>query len=348
MNRYNGPPFEGFDIPVSGVTHFIRATSDVGFKIMMSDPQIAESLVNELFKSINLAPVRLADQGRLEVPLQGHGSFATMDYHAITANREHIIIEMQMIRHDNFDKRVLFYAASTFANQEFEGGEWAPQIKDVYAIQFVDYFTQGSSPVKHYEMINKFSLKIDKDGQLLPLEAIRGIHLIQVELKGEGIRDIKFPVEDRLTDLEWWYYIIKYADQFDANEIERCKTLGLPERMEQALHQLEYGGLDPKKREEYTTEVKDIDTYDDELKRAELLGRLEGELKGKLEGLFNGFIDFNRISPSMAEAIKTTQRLLPRNLVQEIGDQYIKERKISQEQLKHFIELLAKNGILSD
>ncbi|MDR2371891.1 MAG: Rpn family recombination-promoting nuclease/putative transposase [Puniceicoccales bacterium] len=139
---------------------------------MLSDPEIAESLTNELFKSIHLAPIRIADEGRLEVPLQGHSSFAAMNYHAITTKREHIIIEMQMIRHDNFDKRVLFYAASTFANQEFEGGEWVPQIKDVYAIQFVDYFTQGSSPIKHYEMVNKLSLKTGQDGQLLPYERI--------------------------------------------------------------------------------------------------------------------------------------------------------------------------------
>jgi predicted transposase/invertase (TIGR01784 family) len=182
MNRYNGPPFVGFDLPVSatGITHFIKATSDVGFKAMLSDPRIAESLINELFKSIHLAPIRISEQGQLDIPLQGHGPFAAMDYHAITTNREHTIIEMQMIRHDNFDKRVLFYAASTFAHQEFEGDEWAPQIKNVYAIQFIDYFTQGSGPIKYYEMINKLSLKMGQDGQLLPFETIQGIHLIQV------------------------------------------------------------------------------------------------------------------------------------------------------------------------
>jgi hypothetical protein len=110
---------------------------------------------------------------------------------------------MQMIRYYNFDKRVLFYAASTFANQEFEGDEWAPQIKDVYAIQFVDYFTQGSSSIKYYEMINKLSLKVKQDGKLLPYEKIPDIYLIQVELKGEGIRDIKFLVQGELTELEW-------------------------------------------------------------------------------------------------------------------------------------------------
>ncbi|MDR2806607.1 MAG: hypothetical protein LBB11_00405, partial [Puniceicoccales bacterium] len=63
-------------------THFIKAMSDVGFKVMMSDPRIAEALINELFISIHIAPVNIASQGRLEVPLKGHGSYAAMDYHA--------------------------------------------------------------------------------------------------------------------------------------------------------------------------------------------------------------------------------------------------------------------------
>jgi hypothetical protein len=249
---------------------------------------------------------------------------------------------MQMIRHDNFDKRVLFYAASTFANQEFEGGEWAPQIKDVYTIQFVDYFTQGSSSIKHYEMVNKLSLKTRQDGQLLPYERVPGIYLIQVELKGEGIRNIKFPVQGELSELEWWWYIIKYADQFDSDEIERCKKLGLPERMEQALRQLEYVDLDPKKREAYTTEVKEIDTYDNELEHI----ALESELKGLLDGFID--FDFRKISPTATKQIKDSGKLFPKNFAEEIGNRYIDEGKFSQEQLEHFIKLLVENGILSD
>jgi hypothetical protein len=147
-----------------------------------------------------------------------------------------------------------------------------------------------------------------------------------------------------LTDLEWWWYIIKYSNQFDSDEIERCKKLGLPEYMEQALRQLEYGGLDPKKREAYTTEVTEIDTYDDELERV----ALESKLKGELTGLLDGFIDFQKISPTAIKRIKDTGKLLPRNLVEEMGNHYIGEGKISREQLEHFIKLLAENGILSD
>jgi hypothetical protein len=193
-------------------------------------------------------------------------------------------------------------------------------------------------------VINRSSLKVGENGQLLPFETIKGINLIQVELKGEGIRDIKFPVQEKLTELEWWYYIIKYSDHFDGKEIERCKGLGLPERMEQVLRQLEYVGLDPKKREEYVTEVKEIDTYDDELKRIALKSKLEG----KLEGLINVFIDFNMISPSVAREIKNSEKLLPRNLVEEVGGNYINEGKITRKQLEDFVKLLEENEILAD
>ncbi|MDR2371960.1 MAG: hypothetical protein LBD60_02320 [Puniceicoccales bacterium] len=55
MNRYNGPSSVGFGVTASGtgVTHFIKATSDVGFRTMLSNPAIAEALINELFKSIH-------------------------------------------------------------------------------------------------------------------------------------------------------------------------------------------------------------------------------------------------------------------------------------------------------
>jgi hypothetical protein len=190
-------------------------------------------------------------------------------------------------------------------------------------------------------MINKFSLKAGQNGQLLPYETVRGIHLIQVELKGKGIGELKFPVERRLSDLEWWYYIIKYSDRFDGGEIGRCRDLGMPMRMEQVLRQLEYIGLDPKKREEYVKEEEEVDGYGDELKRV--------ELKEKLKSLLNSFIDFDfqKISPPAVKQIKKSGQLLPRNLVEEMGNDYVGEGKITGDQLAIFVECLKKQEVIS-
>ncbi|MDR1435014.1 MAG: Rpn family recombination-promoting nuclease/putative transposase [Puniceicoccales bacterium] len=324
-------------------TRFIRATSDVGFKRMLSDPDTAETLINELLGHVGVAPVTIAtNQERLEIPLRGYNSFASMDYHAISERREHIIVDMQVIHHTNFDKRVLFYAASTFANQEFEGGQWAPQIKDVYAIQFVDYSTNGDSALKYYEMINKFSLKAGQNGQLLPYETVKGIHLIQVELKGKGIGELKFPVERKLSDLEWWYYIIKYSDRFDGGEIGRCRDLGMPMRMEQVLRQLEYIGLDPKKREEYVKEEEEVDGYGDELKRVEL----RGQLQGIMQGIMRNFAKDREIGDDEIEGIEKNS--LDESFVREVWKQMSMSNVPNAKNVNDLILFLRDKGLMEN
>ncbi|MDR0740705.1 MAG: Rpn family recombination-promoting nuclease/putative transposase, partial [Puniceicoccales bacterium] len=173
---------------IEGPIEFVKATTDTAFKIMMSDNRIATALINEIFRDMKVVdmatPIQIIGKGETKIPLQGKRSNAVLDYHAIIDNRDHVIIEMQIIRHDNFDKRALFYAASTFANQEFEGGkEWHLQIKNVYAIQFVDYSTlRDGSFRKYYRMADKFSE-----------QEIEGICLIQIELA--GIKEITAKVQ---------------------------------------------------------------------------------------------------------------------------------------------------------
>ncbi|MDR1366972.1 MAG: Rpn family recombination-promoting nuclease/putative transposase, partial [Puniceicoccales bacterium] len=158
---------------------FVRATTDTAFKIMMSDNRVAAALISEIFRDMEVVnratPIQIIGKGETKIPLQGKRSNAILDYHAIIDNRDHVIVEMQIIRHDNFDKRALFYAASTFAYQEFEGGsEWHSKIKNVYAIQFVDYSTlKNGNFRRYYRMVDKFS---DQE--------IEGICLIQIELAG--------------------------------------------------------------------------------------------------------------------------------------------------------------------
>jgi hypothetical protein len=105
-------------------TGFVRATTDTTFKIMMSDDCVAAALIGDIFRDMKVMDMSTAIQifgkGETKISLQEKRSNAIMDYHAIIGNRNHVIIEMKIIRHDNFDKRLLFYAASTFANQEFE------------------------------------------------------------------------------------------------------------------------------------------------------------------------------------------------------------------------------------
>jgi hypothetical protein len=110
-------------------TVFLRATTDTAFKIMMSDHPVATALIGDIFRDMKVidmsTTIQIIEKGEMEIPIQRKRFNAIMDYHAIIDNRDQVIIEMQIIGHDNFDKRLLFSAESTFANQEFEGGsEW--------------------------------------------------------------------------------------------------------------------------------------------------------------------------------------------------------------------------------
>ncbi|MDR2806811.1 MAG: hypothetical protein LBB11_01475, partial [Puniceicoccales bacterium] len=66
--------------------HYARATTDTAFKIMMSDLEIAQALVNSLFEDISdyakvkIDPVEITSAGEVNVPLQGKKANATMDF----------------------------------------------------------------------------------------------------------------------------------------------------------------------------------------------------------------------------------------------------------------------------
>jgi glutaredoxin-related protein len=86
---------------------------------MISDDHIATSLINNILEDadvdivITLLIIRKDDPS---VPLCG---FTNVNYHAITADGNHVIGEVQVINHYNFDKFALFYIAYAFANQAF-------------------------------------------------------------------------------------------------------------------------------------------------------------------------------------------------------------------------------------
>jgi predicted transposase/invertase (TIGR01784 family) len=304
---------------------FVKATTDTAFKIMMSDNRVATALISDIFrdmKVVNMAtPIQIIGKGETKVPLQGKRSNAILDYHAIIDNRDHVIIEMQIIRHDNFDKRALFYAASTFANQEFEGGgEWHSKIKNVYAIQFVDYCTlKNGSFRKYYRMIDKFS---DQE--------IEGIYLIQIELAGMKEIAAKVKKGEPITAAEWWYYMLENSEKFTENEIQKYQNVGMPQEVAEALDKLKFSGWNCKDQKVYEGEVQEVITYYGELERREQVGLQQGLQQGMQQGLQQG------IQQGIEQGI---QREQVRGLI---------ERFLDHESLQKSLLHIEKNSIGKD
>ncbi|MDR2372330.1 MAG: Rpn family recombination-promoting nuclease/putative transposase [Puniceicoccales bacterium] len=328
-------------------TSFVRATTDTAFKIMMSDNRIATALINEIFRDMKVVdiatPIQIISKGETRIPLQGKRSNAILDYHAIIDNRDHVIIEMQIIRHNNFDKRALFYAASTFANQEFEGGsEWHSQIKNVYAIQFVDYSTlRDSSFRKYYRMTDKFSE-----------QEIEGICLIQIEL--EGIKEIAAKIQrgEALTAAEWWYYMIENSEKLTENEIQKYQNIGMPEEITEALDKLKFSGWNRDDQQVYEGEIQEVAAYDEELKRQKEEGLQEGLQEGiqkglqwgQINGLIERFLDHESLQKSLG---RIEQNSISRDLVEQVWRDFVQNQPVPDgENLEDFVQTLQNAGIL--
>ncbi|MDR1366834.1 MAG: Rpn family recombination-promoting nuclease/putative transposase [Puniceicoccales bacterium] len=326
----------------SELTHFARATTDTAFKVMMSDLRIAEALVNSLFADIghfanvHIDPVRITSTGEITIPLQGKKANATMDYHGLAQNKDHVIIEMQIMHHDNFDRRALFYAASTFARQKFEGGsEWHSQIKNVYAIQFVDYSTDDKNMGqfrKYYRMTDWLS-----QGK----KVIDGICLIQIELAGTKEIASKVDREEQLTPAEWWYYMIENSESFTDERVIQYRNLGMPQEIESALEKLKFTGWSAKDKEIYREEIREVDTYNGELERRESKGKREGEI----ESLMDGFLEGN-ISTRLLERIQRQNVQFSKELVLKIWNKCVAEDLGIPQDAEPFIEFLRSQGIL--
>jgi predicted transposase/invertase (TIGR01784 family) len=335
--------------------HYARATTDTAFKIMMSDLEIAEELVNSLFVDIGsyakvkIDPVEITSVGEVNIPLQGKKANATMDFHGITKNRDHVIIEMQMLHHDNFDRRALFYAASTFANQHFESGngiEWHSQIRDVYAIQFVDYYTrdkEGGQFRKYYRMTDWLSPETK--------QVIEGICLIQVELAGIRTIASKLAEGKALTAAEWWYYVIENSENLTETQIEQWENLGISGKITKALEKLKFQGWEAKTQETYSQEVQEVNTYHDELERREqkgkMEGKMEGEMKGQVKGLMERFVYGENMERSLGMIRKQNIRF-SEEFVGETWNEYASSgEEIPEDKTKEsFMAVLRRENIL--
>jgi hypothetical protein len=66
-----------------------------------------------------------------------------------------------------------------------------------------------------------------------------------------------------------------------------------------------------------------------------------------LKGLLDGFIDFGQISQRVVLRVKNKRKVFSKNFVKELGNSYVKEKQITGKQLKSFIGVLGREGILS-
>jgi predicted transposase/invertase (TIGR01784 family) len=124
-----------------------------------------------------------------------------VDVKAILANGSTVIIEMQVLNVEGFEKRVLYNAAKTYAAQ-LDKGEQYSLLNPVIALTFVDFimFPEQRETLSRYKLLETQTLTHYSDD----------IELIFIELP-------KFTLSlDDLNNIhDKWIYFIKNAGKLD-------------------------------------------------------------------------------------------------------------------------------------
>jgi hypothetical protein len=124
-------------------------------------------------------------------------------------------------------------------------------------------------------------------------DGVHDICLIEIELP---LIDLRFPADPDVCRswgcTDWWYFLLKFADQFTDDEIQRCGGLGMPVVVIAALDQLDRGQWPAEMEAKYLAEVEAVTLH-----RAVVeMERAEAKEQGQLEvliGIFlkQGFLD---------------------------------------------------------
>jgi hypothetical protein len=324
-----------------GSSSYANPIVDVAFRHIMSNEEIAMSLINSVVPDFKDNPVTKITKAFDEVHLSPKRD-AFMDFHAKTQRGDSVIIEMQAKRHAMFDERALYYAAYTYSHQLSEEilkrHDWHESLRLVYAIQFLDYDTQRirgiqpregeedldrpfieeiqAHPMERDEFMKHYVMTDQNSGQTIK----RGIHLIQIELP--RVTNIKAlsPRQDDFVERsegfslsDWWYCVLKHAEEFDVAELgdeyesRSDKFVYMPEPVYNAFRMLRRVDWGPDLQIAYDRDDLEIEKYSTAIAVEHQEGLQKGRQEGIVEGLIEQFILLGKLWPKSLQRIKRNQ-----------------------------------------
>ena len=240
---------------------------DAAFKKLIADNDIAISIINAFLHGME--KVTSIESRSVTIPGKDIGIIRnpSMDFHCITNNGKHIVIEMQRISNKLFSTRAFFYAAYAFTHQFDEkyfdtNKTWDASIKPTYSIQFIAReHARIDNPDTNQSCIRMFKMR-DESG--IPLDAI-GIHVIQVFL----LRNLVNIPEDATKWIEFFRNPISAEKKYPQENI-----------LQRALNNLYLSNWNSNDRNKYNQDVADSNRFNDDV---ELFNESVKEEKNKIE-----------------------------------------------------------------
>lgn len=136
-----------------------------------------KTILIELINAIIQPPEPVIDIEYLSpdlLPDGKEGKASIVDVRCLDSRRRHFILEIQVIRQQSFQERVLYYASKTYGKQLLKGKKYE-ELQPVFLLSIMDHSFDTSSDawLHRYCVINEIDLN----------KRLEGIHLIFLELE---------------------------------------------------------------------------------------------------------------------------------------------------------------------
>jgi predicted transposase/invertase (TIGR01784 family) len=278
---------------------FINPKTDFAFKKIFGSSQSKAILISFLNALIYEGEPTIQDLEIIDPYLapQFQGLKDTyLDVKAKLNDGTIVIIEMQVLNVESFEKRILYNAAKAYSLQLTKGRNYR-KLQSVIALTITDFILFANSD----QIISHFVFK-ERESNLRYLE--NGIELIFVELP-------KFLKEleelESLTDQ--WLYFMRSARMLDMIP----ESMGQIPEIRQAFAIANQANLNEKELEELEKQEIWIQDRQGELNWARNEGREEGIVEGRAEGIVEGRAEGiveGRAEGERAAAIAIARQLL--------------------------------------
>jgi predicted transposase/invertase (TIGR01784 family) len=196
--RFSNVLYKQFSIKVGRMQKYADPKNDLVFKKLFGEEKNKDLLIDFINKVLPTKHVKDIEylQTNLDPDVRIKKQ-SILDVLCTDENGSKYIIEMQNAREKGFEKRAVYYASKTYANQMDKGGKYA-DLKEVIFIAITD-FTMFPSKEDYFSIHN-----------------IRDIKTIENDLKDFNFAFIELPKfkpkdQERESGIELWCDLFKYA-----------------------------------------------------------------------------------------------------------------------------------------
>jgi hypothetical protein len=212
---------------------------------------------------------------------------------------------------------------------------WVSRLGDIYAIQFLNHDTRNE-PFEG-------SVRVRDRRTVGPL----GIHLLEIELPRIKMT-FPFSAEQAAgwRAIEWWFYLLKFSDRFQAGEIQKWSGFAIPPGLVSGLKRLvraEWG-----RESDYLAELREIEAYQIDLakRNAAIDAILSASptrkiLRGLLRVLLGIFLSHGSLDRDDVQAVRSP---IPEALLKDIW-QANRSPNRSADGFEPFLDALRDTGL---